>query len=187
VTVSAPAFPRPWRLPAMSAMLARQHVVTPPGTWPPVKAGRASPASPLPGPQTADDLVIGLALTTRWMLITGRRLGQWPLLHVLSGAELIEFWADDHVGNSETAPSAGAASQPTAPSPHQSACGFRTARPQPAVLSSGTANSCATPEPGMACTTPLPSPGPPHADPVMQRALAASLPALMSTPARQCR
>jgi hypothetical protein len=48
------------------------------------------------GPQNADDLMIGLTLTTHWMLITGRRLGQQPLLHTLPAAELVDFWADDH-------------------------------------------------------------------------------------------
>ena len=48
------------------------------------------------GPQSPDEVVIGVALTTRWMLNTGRRLGQVPLLHDLTGDQLIDFWADDY-------------------------------------------------------------------------------------------
>ena len=53
---------------------------------------------PAHGPQTADEVIIGLALTTCWMLITGRRLYQQPLLHGLSADQLIDFWADDYDG-----------------------------------------------------------------------------------------
>jgi hypothetical protein len=67
----------------MSATLAPQRAARPPGTRQP------------PGPRTADDIVIGLALTTRWMLITGRRLNQRPLLHILPAEQLLDFWADD--------------------------------------------------------------------------------------------
>lgn len=53
------------------------------------------------GPQTADDLVIGIALTTTWMLTTGRRLRCGvPLTHDLNAMELIDFWADDHINHS---------------------------------------------------------------------------------------
>jgi hypothetical protein len=48
------------------------------------------------GPQSPDEVVIGVALTTRWMLDTGRRLDQAPLMHDLTGDQLIDFWADDH-------------------------------------------------------------------------------------------
>jgi hypothetical protein len=48
------------------------------------------------GPQSSDEAVIGIALTTRWMLITGRRLNEAPLLHGLPADQLIDFWADDH-------------------------------------------------------------------------------------------
>jgi hypothetical protein len=55
------------------------------------------PAADTPaGPQTADDAVVGMTLTAVWMLITGRRLGERPLLHTLPAAELMDFWADDH-------------------------------------------------------------------------------------------
>jgi len=50
------------------------------------------------GPQSADDLVIAIALTATWMLATGRRLRcDMPLLHDLNARELIDFWADDHI------------------------------------------------------------------------------------------
>jgi hypothetical protein len=48
------------------------------------------------GPQSPDEIVIGVALTTRWMLNTGRRLDQAPLMHDLTGDQLIDFWADDY-------------------------------------------------------------------------------------------
>jgi hypothetical protein len=48
------------------------------------------------GPQSPDEIVIGVALTTRWMLNTGRRLDQVPLMHDLTGDQLIDFWADDY-------------------------------------------------------------------------------------------
>jgi hypothetical protein len=50
------------------------------------------------GPQSLDEIVIGIALTTKWMLITGRRLDKAPLLHDLTADQLIDFWADDHSG-----------------------------------------------------------------------------------------
>jgi hypothetical protein len=59
-----------------------------------------APPSPhqLRGPQSADDVVIAIALTTTWMLATGRRLrSDMPLLHDLNARELIDFWADDHI------------------------------------------------------------------------------------------
>jgi hypothetical protein len=59
-----------------------------------------------PGPQSADDLVIGIALTTTWMLITGRRLRSGvPLVHHLTAVELIDFWADDHINPTPDVPS----------------------------------------------------------------------------------
>ena len=48
------------------------------------------------GPQSPDEVVIGVALTTRWMLDTGRRLDQAPLMHDMTVDQLIDFWADDH-------------------------------------------------------------------------------------------
>jgi hypothetical protein len=48
------------------------------------------------GPQTADEMVIGVALTARWMIATGRRLHEPPLLHSLPADQLLDFWADDH-------------------------------------------------------------------------------------------
>jgi hypothetical protein len=48
------------------------------------------------GPRSPDEVVIGVVLTTRWMLSTGRRLDQIPLMHDLTGDQLIDFWADDH-------------------------------------------------------------------------------------------
>ncbi|REF00538.1 hypothetical protein [Thermomonospora umbrina] len=49
------------------------------------------------GPQSADERVLAITLTTYWMLVTGRRLGQRPDLHHLEPHHLIEFWADDHL------------------------------------------------------------------------------------------
>lgn len=57
------------------------------------------------GPQSADDVVIGLALTTTWVLATGRRLCcDVPLFHDLPAPELVDFWADDHRNGSATIP-----------------------------------------------------------------------------------
>ncbi|MFD0689166.1 hypothetical protein [Actinomadura fibrosa] len=36
-----------------------------------------------------------MALTTVWMLKTGRLLDRDPILHELTAEELIEFWSDD--------------------------------------------------------------------------------------------
>ncbi|WP_285578038.1 hypothetical protein [Actinoallomurus iriomotensis] len=53
---------------------------------------------PAPGPQCAEERLIALALTARWMTLTGRRLDSaTPLLHDLPAYELIDFWADDHL------------------------------------------------------------------------------------------
>jgi hypothetical protein len=53
---------------------------------------------PLRGPQSPDDVVMGIALTTTWMLATGRRLRCGvPLFHDLAAPELVDFWADDHI------------------------------------------------------------------------------------------
>jgi hypothetical protein len=49
------------------------------------------------------------------MLVTGRRLGQRPLFHHLSAAELIDFWADDHVGAREARPGTVPAVCPAVP------------------------------------------------------------------------
>jgi hypothetical protein len=48
------------------------------------------------GPRSPDEIVIGVALTARWMLSTGRRLDQVPLMYDLTEDQLIDFWADDH-------------------------------------------------------------------------------------------
>lgn len=37
--------------------------------------------------------MLEIALTTVWMVQTGRRLGEPPHLHVLAAEQLIEFWA----------------------------------------------------------------------------------------------
>ena len=55
------------------------------------------------GPQSPDEVVIGVALTAQWMLRTGRRLDEAPLLHELSGDQLIDFWADDHHADAQAA------------------------------------------------------------------------------------
>lgn len=48
------------------------------------------------GPQSDDEAMIAIMLTTTWMLVTGRRLlCDRALLHDLSAPELIEFWAED--------------------------------------------------------------------------------------------
>jgi hypothetical protein len=58
------------------------------------------------GPESAEDLVLGLALTTTWMLKTGRHLRcRVPLMHDLTAAELIDFWADDHIQRATDNPS----------------------------------------------------------------------------------
>lgn len=40
-----------------------------------------------------------MALTTTWMLKTGRRLHRRPVVHDLSPSQLIAFWCDDNVGD----------------------------------------------------------------------------------------
>ena len=62
------------------------------------KRSAASPLRHVHGPQSPEEVAIGVALTTQWMLTTGRRLGQEPLLHDLAADQLIDFWADDHSG-----------------------------------------------------------------------------------------
>ncbi|WP_242882708.1 hypothetical protein [Actinomadura litoris] len=37
---------------------------------------------------------MAIVLTTTWMLVTGRRLHQYPALHCLDSEQLIEFWAE---------------------------------------------------------------------------------------------
>ena len=61
-----------------------------------------------------------MTLTTTWMLITGRRLDQAPLLHDLTADQLIGFWADDHTGEITLAlPGAGKAVPATASTHHE--------------------------------------------------------------------
>lgn len=77
----------------------------------PVPGGRAAegmgrPYRPEPsvGPRSANEIVIGMALTATWMLATGRRLDQPPLLHDLTADQLIDFWADDHTADAAGVP-----------------------------------------------------------------------------------
>lgn len=57
------------------------------------------------GPRSADDVAIGLALTTMWVLATGRRLRcDVPLFHDLPEGDLIDFWADDHINHGAKIP-----------------------------------------------------------------------------------
>ncbi|SEG48008.1 hypothetical protein SAMN04489712_105452 [Thermomonospora echinospora] len=46
------------------------------------------------GPCSAEEVTLGVALTTTWMLATGRRLNQPPLAHHLPADQLLEFWAE---------------------------------------------------------------------------------------------
>ncbi|RFS83468.1 hypothetical protein D0T12_20690 [Actinomadura spongiicola] len=46
------------------------------------------------GPRCADESALAMALTTVWMLRTGRLIDRRPLLHELSAEELVEFWDD---------------------------------------------------------------------------------------------
>jgi hypothetical protein len=79
----------------------------------------------LHGPTSPDEVSIALALTTRWMLATGRCLDQSPLMHDLTGDQLIDFWADDHIGGtrsaSKTQGKAGMCNDPAAMPQHPSA------------------------------------------------------------------
>jgi hypothetical protein len=89
----------------MPAVLAPPQPVAP--------ASRSLPrtrraARPVVGPQCGSDVIIGLALTTTWMLITGRCLDHGPLLHGLPAADLIDFWADDYFVPADKAGAAGA-------------------------------------------------------------------------------
>lgn len=101
----------------MSAMLTREHTGPPMDSGQPHGTGRPAADSPPNGPQTADDVVIGLALTAKWMIITGRRLGQQPLLHTLPADQLVDFWDDYASGpGPATAPERGTRQPvPTAP------------------------------------------------------------------------
>jgi hypothetical protein len=68
------------------------------------------------GPQCPDEILISIALTTTWMLVTSRRLDQPPLLHELTADQLIDFWADDHTGGIIPAPAeTGTPCSPTSP------------------------------------------------------------------------
>ncbi|MDN3353043.1 hypothetical protein [Actinomadura sp. DC4] len=60
--------------------------------------GRPQPPETPVGPRSASETIIGMALTATWMLTTGRRLDQPPLLHELTADQLVDFWADDHNG-----------------------------------------------------------------------------------------
>ncbi|ROO84278.1 hypothetical protein EDD29_1798 [Actinocorallia herbida] len=44
------------------------------------------------GPRDCAEESLAVMLTTEWMLRTGRRLGDRPLLHRLDAAALVEFW-----------------------------------------------------------------------------------------------
>lgn len=67
-------------------------------------AGRPHRPDPLYGPRSVHEVIIGMALTATWMLTTGRRLDQTPLLHDLAADQLIDFWADDHHGGTTAPP-----------------------------------------------------------------------------------
>jgi hypothetical protein len=69
-----------------------------------VSTGRPHPPETPFGPRTVNEVIIGMALTAKWMLTTGRRLDQTPLLHDLTADQLIDFWADDHDGGSDSRP-----------------------------------------------------------------------------------
>lgn len=61
--------------------------------------GPPSACPPRPNaPQSADDVMMAIALTATWALVTGRRprAGR-PLFHDLPVPELSDFWADDHL------------------------------------------------------------------------------------------
>lgn len=86
---------------------------------------------PLPdGPDNADDVALALALTTRWVLLTGRRLDcETPLFHELPVSDLIDFWADDQLLPCESAEASGRAPDDLANSVQQrSASAWPTCR-----------------------------------------------------------
>src|SRR5215467_12030667 len=95
---------QPWRCVFMPAALAPQRRTT----TSPDRGRRGGdclvPSAARHGPRTAEEAAIGLALTTSWMLITGRWMYPGPLLHDLPAEQLIDFWADDHVPGSDAAP-----------------------------------------------------------------------------------
>ncbi len=118
----------------MSAMLTREHTGPPIASGQPYGTGRPGADSQLHGPQTADDVVIGLALTAKWMITTGRRLGQRPLLHTLPADQLVDFWSDDHSSAPESAPPLARGPRRPAPSPPRDPEGGAAAahaRPEP--------------------------------------------------------
>jgi hypothetical protein len=86
-------------MPAPSALTDR---VTTPSPARVPRYGLERGRRPPHGPQSPDEAIVGIALTVRWMLITGRRLDQRPELHELSCDQLIDFWADDYPGGSIT-------------------------------------------------------------------------------------
>jgi hypothetical protein len=64
------------------------------------------PTSVPAGPRSAEEVVIAIALTTTWALVTGRRpRAGLPLFHDLPAHELIGFWADDHLAPRPEIPS----------------------------------------------------------------------------------
>lgn len=56
------------------------------------------------GPRCHEELMIAVLLTAQWMLLTGRRLGEYPVLHHHSADRLIEFWADAEMEPDHTEP-----------------------------------------------------------------------------------
>jgi hypothetical protein len=88
--------------------------------------GRPHPPEILIGPRSANEVIIGMALTTKWMLTTGRRLDQTPLLHDLTADQLIDFWADDHDGGTAYA------SRPAQRYEMTDTSGSSASRPKPA-------------------------------------------------------
>lgn len=85
----------------MTSLLARSGTAGVPHG---MSTGRPHPPEIPFGPRSANEVIIGMALTTKWMLTTGRRLDQIPLLHDLTADQLIDFWADDHDGGSDSRP-----------------------------------------------------------------------------------
>jgi hypothetical protein len=82
----------------MPPLLARPGTASVPYGTRAGETGRPHPPEILIGPRSANEVIIGMALTTKWMLTTGRRLDQTPLLHDLTADQLIDFWADDQDG-----------------------------------------------------------------------------------------
>src|ERR1700677_5351767 len=113
----------------------------------------APPRSQQHGPRSADETVIAMTLTTQWMLETGRRLSEYPLLHDLAADELRDFWADDHAGGVSPALTSKGNECPLSPAPSPAISGRVTGACSPPTSPRSAAVTRASGSlPGRCCT-----------------------------------